>query len=263
LVLSRESATSRRSARRLARRVGGQAAVAAKAEINASVLWLCVPDREIESVARQFASLDRWHAAGKVCFHSSGALGSEALAPLRARGVAVASVHPLMTFSGRTTASLERVPFALEGDARALRVAREIVKQVGGESFRIAEPEKKAYHAFATFISPLIVALLATAEDMGLAAGLSRASVRQKIAPILRQTVENYLRSGAAKSFTGPLVRGDAHTIAGHLDIAGEIPDASQVYVALARSALRRLPAARRHEIEQLLARSEKRPRRQ
>jgi predicted short-subunit dehydrogenase-like oxidoreductase (DUF2520 family) len=62
-------------------------------------------------------------------------------------------------------------------------------------------------------------------------------------ARILRQTVDNYLRNGAAKAFSGPLARGDSEIIRQHLAVLKRIPGARETYLALARSALRGLPA--------------------
>ncbi len=60
--------------------------------LDAGLIWLSVPDREIAVVAADLAVRDIWR--GKTVFHSSGALGSDSLAAVRKRGANVASVHP-------------------------------------------------------------------------------------------------------------------------------------------------------------------------
>ena len=98
--------------------------------------------------------------------HSSGALTSDELAVLRSQGASVASVHPLMTFVQGSRPSLAGVSFAVEGDSAAVRLARRIVKDVGGKAYSILKKDKAAYHAWGTFASPLLTALLATAEEV-------------------------------------------------------------------------------------------------
>jgi predicted short-subunit dehydrogenase-like oxidoreductase (DUF2520 family) len=235
----------------LAAKIGASAVVAQTAKLEAPLLWFCVPDREIRSAA---ASLSV-RARGKVrcAFHSSGALASRELDPLRKTGIAVASVHPLMTFVPGSHPSVVGVPFAVEGDAAATRIARRMVRDLGGESFTLPAARKPAYHAWATLTSPLFLAFLVTLEDVARASGLAREDSRRKSLPIIRQTLENYSRLGPRHSFSGPIIRGDVETVAKHLAVLKKHPEARAVYVALARSALRSLPVKNRNELRKLL----------
>jgi len=185
--------------------------------------------------------------------HSSGALLSRELEPLRKAGVAVASVHPLMTFVAGAKPSVSGVPFAIEGDAAATRVARRIVRDLGGKSFSLQSSRKAAYHAWATLTSPLLLAFLVTLEEAARAAGLQPKDARRMSLPIVRQTLANYSRLGSARSFSGPLIRGDAETVAKHLKVLKKHPGVREVYVALARAALRGLPVKNRVELARLL----------
>jgi predicted short-subunit dehydrogenase-like oxidoreductase (DUF2520 family) len=250
-IVSRNSRASRRKARALAKRVHAESSVTGE-RIEADLVWLCVPDREIARAARQLAAVTEWR--DKVAFHSSGALASDELSVLRRRGVAVASVHPLMTFVRGSVPSLKGVPFALEGDPAALRVARKIVRDLGGEAFSISKSRKSAYHAWGGFTSPLLIALLVTGEKVARAAGLSAADARRKMLPIVRQTLANYAKLGPAGAFSGPIVRGDARVVRQHLKELRKIPAAREVYAALARAGLRYLPTRNRKELEKLLS---------
>jgi predicted short-subunit dehydrogenase-like oxidoreductase (DUF2520 family) len=252
-IVSRDSPRSCQNARGLAAKVGASAVTAKAATLDAALLWFCVSDRQIRAAAGSISV----RARGKVrfAFHSSGALTSRELDSLHKVGIAVASVHPLMTFVPGSHPSLSEVPFAVEGDAAATRVAKQIVRDLGGASFAVSAARKSAYHAWATMTSPLLLAFLVTLEKAARAAGLTHADSRQKSMPIIRQTLENYLQLGAENSFSGPIIRGDVETVAKHLAVLSEHPDARDVYVALARSALRRLPAKNRKEMERLLQR--------
>ena len=204
------------------------------------LVWITVPDDAIADVAAMLAIGRGWRR--KMVFHSSGALSSDVLAPLREKGARVASVHPGMTFVSRSIPTLSGVPFAVEGDASALRLARRIIRSLGGKAFTVRKGKKTLYHAFDTFASPLFVALMAAMEEVGTAAGLRKSQLRPMAGALLRQTVENYLEHGAAAAFSGPLVRGDIATIRRHLEAMQQTPVAREAYLALAKVATRGLP---------------------
>jgi len=250
-IVFRNSEASGKKARNLARKVRAHVATRDNARLNADLVWFCVPDREIALASRQFASVVDWKK--KIAFHSSGALLSDELIALRRRGAAVASVHPLMTFVHGSMPSLSGVPFAVEGDVKGVKAAGNIVRNLGGEPFTIRKQHKAAYHAWGSFASPLLVATLVTAEHLARAAGLSSADARKKMLPIVRQTIANYEALGPAGAFSGPLVRGDAEIVRKHLLVLKTVPEARDVYLALARAALRYLPARNRKELEKVL----------
>ena len=250
-IVSRSSVASKRKAGDLARKVKAHVSTSDRARLDAAIVWFCVPDREIAASARQLASVVDW--TNKIAFHSSGALASDELKSLHHSGAAVASVHPLMTFVTGSLPSLRGVPFAMEGDAAAVRSARQIVRALGGDAFTIRKQHKAAYHAWGAFASPLLVAMLVTAEQLARKAGLSSVEARKKMLPIVRQTIANYEALGGAGAFSGPIVRGDAEIVRKHLQVLRKIPEATAVYLALARAALRYLPSRNGVELKRAL----------
>lgn len=251
-VISRSGGASLTNAKQLAQEVKARAIAASRlADLRAEVIWFCVPDAQIERAAQSLADAIEWKA--RAAFHSSGALTSDELACLRDHGAAVASVHPFMTFVRGSRPPLAGVPFAIEGEARAVRIARGVVKDLGGEAFAIRKADKAAYHAWGTFCSPLLAALFETAEQVAAMAGVQRVAARRRMIPILLQTLANYAASDAAKAFSGPIIRGDAGTVARHLRVLRKLPHALDVYTALARSAIRYLPAENKRELTRLL----------
>jgi predicted short-subunit dehydrogenase-like oxidoreductase (DUF2520 family) len=161
----------------------------------------------------------------------------------------------MMTFVRGSVPSLRGVAFALEGDAKAIRLARRITRDLGGDAFPISKASKIAYHAWGGFSSPLLVAMLVTAEQVAQAAGLSSNQARKMMMPIVKQTLANYSTLGPAGAFSGPIVRGDVAIVRQHLRTLRKIPRAKEVYVALAGAALQYLPARNRKELRELLAR--------
>ena len=235
----------------LAKSVGARACRTRDAVLNAGLVWLSVPDRAIGSCAGELAERGDWH--GKIVLHSSGALGSDELRALRAKGAAVASLHPFMTFVPGSDPSLEGVPFAVEGDGIATREASRIARNLGGLVFAISKKHKAAYHAWGSFSSPLVIALLVAAERVARVAGVSPSAARRRMLPILQQTLTNYAQRGAAGSFSGPIIRGDAETVRKHLAVLKKAEVAREVYLALARCALQNLPSGNRRQLAKLL----------
>ncbi|MGA8302045.1 MAG: DUF2520 domain-containing protein [Terriglobales bacterium] len=262
------SGETKRRARTLARKVGAKAVSIEDGVLDASVLWLCVPDREIRSAALTIAhvfnsrretkesrGLEKHgiRSTRRFAFHSSGALLSDELGALHAEGFAVASVHPLMTFVAGARPRLVGVPFAIEGDAAATGLARRIVSDLGGEVFALPAKRKRAYHAWATMTSPLLVAYLIALEEAARGAGLTPQQARRMSFPIIRQTLANYERRGPERSFSGPLIRGDVETVAKHLALLRGHAMTHNVYVALAKVALAKLPAKNRGKLQRLM----------
>jgi predicted short-subunit dehydrogenase-like oxidoreductase (DUF2520 family) len=95
--------------------------------------------------------------------------------------------------------------------------------------------------------------LLAASERVAAAAGVNRTEARTRMSPILRQTLTNYARLGAAESFSGPIARGDVETVKKHLNVLRAVSGAREVYIALARTALRDLPSRNRAALQKIL----------
>jgi predicted short-subunit dehydrogenase-like oxidoreductase (DUF2520 family) len=256
-IIARKDAASLARARKLAGLLAGRrsgsivTSSTGKPRLSSQVVWLCVPDREIAGCAETLARTSDWD--GKIVLHASGALSSLELTALKEKGAAVASVHPLMTFVRNVRPSLKGVPFGLEGDGAAVRVARRIVHDLGGEPFALAKEHKPAYHAWGGFTSPLLVAALATSEQAALQAGMSQSLARRRMFKIVQQTIGNYFNKGPSGAFSGPIIRGDAATVRKHLKVLDEVPEAKQVYLALARSALKYLPGKNKRELSRIL----------
>ena len=250
-VAARETASSRRRAAMLARSVRAVAIPLAQARPDADIIWICHTDDALAETARLLARKPGWR--GKIVFHSSGALSSDVLSPLKRAGASTASLHPMMTFVSSAAPKMRGVPFAVEGDGRAVAAACAVVKDLSAEVFKIKKAAKPLYHALGSFSSPLVVATLATAERVGRGAGLTASQTRRLMGPILRQTMKNYQERGAAAAFSGPIKRGDLNTVRRHLQQLKRVPGASEVYRALVKSALMDLPSAKKRELAKLL----------
>lgn len=251
VVVGRRHKESHRRAQSLAKALAAKWCALEAFRPGADIVWLLHTDDALAQTAESLSRTPGWK--GKVVLHSSGALSSDVLQPLRRAGASIASLHPMMTFVRGATPDMSQVPFAVEGDRNAVAVAKQIVSKLGAEAFPIRKSAKVLYHALGSFSSPLIVATLVTAERVGRAAGLSLPQTRKVMAGILKQTLRNYLERGPAEAFSGPIKRGDLDTVRRHLRELGRVANATEVYRALVKSAVRDLPAARKEAIVRLL----------
>jgi predicted short-subunit dehydrogenase-like oxidoreductase (DUF2520 family) len=134
-------------------------------------------------------------------------------------------------------------------------VLNQLVRRIGGRPFAIKAGNKALYHAVGVLSSPLLVSHLAAAHEAAARAGFSPRQARQLIEPIARATLDNFFRSGPAKSFSGPIARGDVETIRLHLQALKPHPMLASVYRSLALYALEILPSPGRKALQALLRR--------
>jgi predicted short-subunit dehydrogenase-like oxidoreductase (DUF2520 family) len=151
-------------------------------------------------------------------FHVSGRSGAAILAPLYAKGWRTAAVHPAMTFTGDPQAEVRQMVgarFAVTGSTlQASAEARAIVAFLGGVPVDISEAHRPLYHAALCHGANHLVTLIAGAIDALSASGVDDPA--PLLAPLVRAALENGLGKGMA-GLSGPLLRGDAATIGGHV----------------------------------------------
>ncbi|HEX8871743.1 MAG TPA: Rossmann-like and DUF2520 domain-containing protein [Candidatus Acidoferrum sp.] len=238
------TATTEANARRAVRFIGEgrpQAGVSRQV-LCAKTILLTVPDDRIAEVANSLAREGGKELQGKVILHASGAVDSSALAPLRACGAAVGSMHPLQTFSGVHVPPLEGKVFATEGDEAAVRVARRIARALGGVPVNLAAEQKPLYHAGGAYAAGLVLALEEAGVQALMAAGMKRREAVRALLSLTRQVLEHYEKLGPHKAWTGPLSRGDYKVVAAHEKaLAALPPEFLQAYRAVSRLAARLL----------------------
>lgn len=248
------------SAERAATFVGPAVRAVRYAEVPqlATRVLIAVSDDAIPSVAEALA-----HAGMRsgVALHTCGARGPEALAALRANGVACGVLHPLQTIvdGEQGVASLRGISFGLSGDRLALEWAEEIVALLDAQSLHPGPGQLGGYHAGAVLASNGIVAILDAAVILMAGAGIEPEAALRAVAPLARASLENVLSRGPEAALTGPIVRGDTGTVAAHTQALASAPaTAAALYRAVGRQLLelarkRGLPEARTSAIESLL----------
>jgi predicted short-subunit dehydrogenase-like oxidoreductase (DUF2520 family) len=204
------------------------------------VVLLALPDDRIGAAAAALATHARL-LPDAIAFHCSGALDAGLLAPLRAAGAAVASVHPLHSFAdpAASLASFAGTFCAIEGDAPAVARLEPAFAAIGGRPVRIAAAAKLLYHAGGVFAANYVIALLASATRLVEAAGVPAAEARALLAPLLRGAVENGLALGPEAALTGPIARGDSALVERQARaVAQHAADLGALYRALGQATL-------------------------
>src|SRR3954453_20260687 len=187
---------------------------------SADVVLLCVPDAEIADAA---ATVD-----ARFVGHVSGAT------PLDSVDF---GLHPLQTVTGPET-TFDGCGCAIAGSTpEALELAPGPALAAGMEPFEIDDSARAAYHAAASIASNFVVTLEWMAERVAAAAGIEPEEARRMLAPLVRQTVDNWATLGPAAALTGPIARGDEQTVERQrLAIEEVAPDLLPVFDALANA---------------------------
>ncbi len=183
------------------------------------LLFITTPDDAIAETAARLAALSSKGQRGRVVLHTSGALSSEVLAPLRERGFSTGSMHPLAPVSDAASGAerLRGAFFCVEGERAAAAAARRVVRDLGGQSFSVRARDKALYHAAAVMTSGHTVALFDTASRMLERCGLSEKRAREVLLPLLRGTLENLSARSPRRALTGTFARADVETVRKHL----------------------------------------------
>lgn len=222
------------SARTAASFAGGRAfASAVEAAQAADLVFLTTPDGRIAEVASQLAAAadaGAFDPAGKVFAHCSGALSSDALSPLRERGAATCSAHPLYAVSSRFDCwqELAQAWFTLEGDEEAVSLLDALLSTRGNHVARIPEDQKTRYHAAAVMASNLVVGLYDMAASELAACGFDPVDAQAALAALFLGNARHVAQDGVEASLTGPAARGDQATIDAHLSCLSG--DSREVY---------------------------------
>jgi predicted short-subunit dehydrogenase-like oxidoreductase (DUF2520 family) len=233
-------ASSESSARKAVRSIGAGRAHAflTRQVLAAQVILITTQDHSVAAIAEELARIGAEELRGKIVLHTSGALSSRVLDPVKKCGAAVGSMHPLQTFSGVAVPSLDGKVFAIEGDTHAVRTARLIARALGAVPVHIEGSKKPLYHAAGALAAGNVLALMEAATRLMTATGMHRREAVRALLPLTRQVLENFERLGPRAAWTGPLSRGDYAVVAAHTEAMKDVPaEFRQAYEAVNRLA--------------------------
>ncbi len=216
---------------------------AAEVAAISQLLLLTVPDDALADLVRGLAATGAIQP-GQLVVHASGLHGLAVLSPASDAGALPLALHPAMTFSGEETDLDRLVGTSVAVTAPdALRPVGEVLAlEIGGEPVWVSEALRPLWHAGLAHGANHLTTLVGQAVDLLVRAGIEQP--QHVLAPLLSAALDNALRAGDA-ALTGPVVRGDAGTVAAHLEVlAGDPARAS--YLALARATADRALASGR-----------------
>ncbi|HWV38193.1 MAG TPA: Rossmann-like and DUF2520 domain-containing protein [Vulgatibacter sp.] len=210
-----EVETWTRSARRVVAAGARQRRGALPDRIDADLVLLTVPDRVIPVMAQLLADSGRIPPR-RVVAHCAGAVGLDALAPLRELGAEVGSIHPLAAVSRGT--DLAGHAAALDGSPAALRLLRRVARDVGLTPISIAADRRAAYHAAASLAANGLVSLADLAVEVLVDAGVPRARALDALVPLMESALRGLGARGLPDALTGPVSRADVPVVSAHLE---------------------------------------------
>lgn len=223
----------------LARSVAGSRPCPSSADAarRADLVLICVPDDALEDVATDLAVADAVGPDHRVV-HVAGSRGCTPLHRVSLTGARVAACHPAMTVptGARDPDLLVGVAWAVTAPTPDLGWASELVTALGGDPHVVPEDARALYHAGLALASNAVGAAVATARRLLLAARVDDPGAF--LAPLIEASVANVLAAGAS-ALTGPIVRGDVGTVAGHLEVIDrDTPELAEAYRALGLATL-------------------------
>lgn len=199
------------------------------------LVLLTVPDDALAGLVDDLAARGAWRR-GQIAVHAAGRHGVGVLAAADAAGVACLAIHPAMTFTG-TSLDLVRMRdalFAVTSLPALVPLATALVRELGGESVVVTEEHRPLYHAALTHGANHVVTAISQALEALTLAGVSEPG--RLLGPLVRASVEGAVAAefGGIASLTGPVVRGDAETVAAHMGAFAALPETLRTYRELA-----------------------------
>ena len=131
--------------------------------------------------------------------------------------------------------------FALAGSPAALARGDALAHSLGGYGRRVALEQRAGYHAAAAVVANDLVGLMAVGEALAVAAGLEAAEARRALLHLAQTSlgalgaIATAPGASLAHGLTGAVGRGDALTLAAHLEALAGNQDGLLAHAALSR----------------------------
>lgn len=207
-----------------------------KKEELGDIIFLSVSDRSIKKVAEKLAALsdDFSHHA---VIHTSGNYTSKLLSSVEEKGAAIATFHPLQTFTKTSVPSdFEQIYIDVEGDARALALLQEIAEKLNCNILEIDPSAKPYLHAAAVMASNYMVALMESAGQIARMGGINKEKALRALMPLAQKSMENISAGDNPRdALSGPIARGDVATVKAQLELLNQNPDLEILYKQLGK----------------------------
>lgn len=212
---------------------------------RSTMVWITVSDDALPILANQIAQLDIPQHI-KAFVHTSGVHSANVLQAINNRGFATYCAHPLMAFANakESVEQLKSAYFSIETPADEQtendNCLIHLFNKTGNNTLQIDSNKKELYHCAATVLSNYMVTLLNMAYELFAETGMSKSEIKRATTPLLNSTLTNIQKNEAmSDALTGAIKRGDATTVAKHLEALDRyMPDKKAVYTELGKATM-------------------------
>ena len=211
---------------------------------NANTVVLAVRDDQIDDAVADIINSRGNNrtgvASGTVVLHTSGSAEPELMPRLSEFALSGGTFHPMIPFASpdRVPELLKHAWIGIDGDDSARSTSRRLAGHIGARVLEIPAGGKSIYHAAAVISSNFPVVLASLASELLMSLGVPERSAQQAVHGLMDGAVENLGDVSPVDALTGPIVRGDAATVIGHLSALRGDVETKAVYKRMSLAAL-------------------------
>lgn len=199
--------------------------------LKSDIIFICTKDSDISNITLRLESFKPF-SNSKIVFHTSGAMSSDVLAPLKDKNTFAGSFHPVQSFNSKATkdnGKFRGIYIAVEGDNKAVSKGIAIAGKLGSIPFVIRKEDKVLHHINCVIVSNYLVTLtgkisyildktaIPGRNKRIFFNGFKKVKLFDIYEPLIRTTIDNIVKTGTYGSLTGPVERNDIKTIELHL----------------------------------------------
>ncbi len=192
-------------------------------------IWFCVPDDKLSDI------IETWRDAGakpKMALHTSGWHSPELLKPLFNDDGEYLSFHPMRSLLGKNPEEWKNSLINLSGTSEAIKWGKTFCELIECKAIVVRAEEKPFIHLISQLAANVPFALVASIEQLSETTSLPKGVLSRVVFEMVNNATLNALRVGAVNAATGPVARGDEHTIRNGLQALEPYPAARAFYEA-------------------------------
>ncbi len=219
--------------------------------VAADIVILAVRDDAIAHAAEYIVAHGGAGSQSVVLHCAGGRPPSQVLATIRSAVKGIGLLHPLRSFVHRGGSDeqdgsgpqkeheLVGTVMALCGDAAGLFAGQELCTALSGVPLVLPEDRLPMYHAAAVLAAGHVATLIDVAVQLLGRIGLDRKVGAAALTALTDSVLHNIRQVGLPQALTGPIARGDALTVASHLDALNrQSCQVGDIYRVVAESSL-------------------------
>ena len=181
------------------------------------IFFLTVPDSEIKKTETALSKL-KLDFKNSIFIHVSGALDINELGSLKKNNAHIASFHIMQTFPSKEVVEIKNCQAAIEAEEKIVKdFLNKLAFDLKLKPFYLKSDKKIYYHLAGVFGSNFLAGNLFAAEKLFKMTESGKKNFFSVYQATINSTLNNIRKSGAAKSLSGPVERGDYETIERHL----------------------------------------------